>query len=157
MNQEYEHFIRAQIGQIRMIARRYCRTRDMEDLEQEILLQLWRSFESFNNHSNRTTWMYRVALNTSISWLRKANRQKQALNLEALPEPISEPSAEMCQLSLLEKFLHSLSDTDANILMMYMDNLSNSAIADVIGIREVSVRKRISRIKNKFEQEYTGE
>ncbi|MDX1373716.1 MAG: sigma-70 family RNA polymerase sigma factor, partial [Nitrososphaeraceae archaeon] len=71
MTADFEELVRQNIGRIRRIAMRYADHGETEDLIQEILLALWRSYSSFQGDSRIETWIYRVALNTALSGLRK--------------------------------------------------------------------------------------
>jgi len=64
---------------------------------------------------------------------------------------------ENCQADILNNFMNHLNDTDASILMMYLDGLSSEDCADVVGISANAVRARIKRIKREFENQYIGE
>ena len=61
---------------------------DKEDLFQEVTLQAWKSFATFRGESQFSTWLYRVALNTAITFFRKEKKQPQVINTEVFPEPV---------------------------------------------------------------------
>jgi len=158
MSVEFEHVIANNQGRIRYIAARYCHHGEFDDMYQEILLQLWRSFDSFKGNSARETWLYKVALNTACTFVRKSIKHKeikQTVAEQFIPE--NQMGQEICQADVLNSFMNSLNDIDATILMMYLDGLSSEASADVIGITANAVRVRIARIKNEFENQYIGE
>lgn len=158
MQEAFEVMIRHNQGRIRYIASRYSRGGEFDDMYQEILMQLWRSFSSFNGESAQETWVYKVALNTAFSFARQSIKHKQAVT--AMPinlEQNIEPAQHQCQSEILDKFMDSLNDTDASILMMYLDGLCSDSIAEVIGITSNAVRSRVKRIKQLFEQNYIGE
>lgn len=158
MHKEFEQMITKNQGRIRYIASRYSQNNEFDDIYQEILMQLWRSFDSFKGNSQRETWLYKVALNTACTFVGKTIKHrdlKQSLSLLSTNEV--QLSDEYCQADLLNKFMDSLSDTDANILMMYMDGLSSEKIAEVIGISSNAVRIRVKRIKTVFEKQHIGD
>ncbi len=157
MDPTFEQIINQNIGRLRYIAKRYANDFDAEDVLQEILMQLWRSFESFKGDSSISTWMYRIALNTSISMVRKSVKQsKLQIQLQGIMSYEIQPGPESCQAEILENFMESLKDIDANILMMYLDGLSSQSISDVTGMASNTVSVRISRIKKLFESKYIG-
>lgn len=80
MKLKFEELIKQNLGRIRYIAKRYANNPDTEDLFQEILLQLWRSYDSFNEQSKAETWLYRVALNTAITSIRKSVKHRETLS-----------------------------------------------------------------------------
>jgi len=158
MHNEFEQVIVNNQGRIRYIASRYCHEGEFDDMYQEILLQLWRSFESFQGNASRETWVYKVALNTACTFVSKSVKQKELkryFSKEVVN--LSEPEQNSCQAEILNNFMNQLNDTDASILMMYLDGLSSDECADVIGISASAVRSRIKRIKIEFENQYVGE
>ena len=158
MQKEFEQVIANNIGRIRYIASRYCQHNDFDDLYQEILMQLWRSFSSFKGNSSRETWLYKVALNTACTFVNKTIKHRDLQQtLAELTKPMSQPADENCQADILNTFMETLSDIDASILMMYLDGLTSEDMADVVGITPNAVRVRIKRIKNAFEKQYIGE
>lgn len=158
MQKEFEQVIADNQGRIRYIASRYCQHNDFEDMYQEILMQLWRSFASFKGNSSRETWLYKVALNTATTFVGKTIKRRelrQALAKVAAPE--GQIGQENCQADILNAFMNTLSDIEASILMMYLDGLTSENIAEVVGISANAVRVRIKRIKSTFEDQYIGE
>ena len=154
MESEFEEMLSRNRGRLYYIARRYARRQgDVDDVLQEIYLQLWRSFDSFKSASSRDTWLYRVALNAAVSWLRKASRNSQT-DGAGYPQELSEPEQYRCQASVLESFLNTLSDPEAHVLMMHLDNLSNAEIAEVMGVSANAISARLSRLKKQFEQTF---
>lgn len=158
MRKEFKQMIINNQGRIRYIASRYSHDGEFEDMYQEILLQLWRSFESFSGESKQETWVYKVALNTACTFVRAAVKQKE-IKQSPLHQPMQElqPTQESCQADILNRFMDELSDTDASLLMMYLDGLSSDDSAKVLGISSNAVRSRIKRIKNEFETNYIGD
>jgi len=158
MNKEFEQVIANNQGRIRYIASRYCQHSEFDDMYQEILMQLWRSFDSFKGNSSRETWLYKVALNTACTFVSKSIKHKELQQaLSAVVKPEGVPGQENCQAEILDKFMNSLSDTDASVLMMYLDGLTSEATAEVVGISANAVRVRVKRIKTEFENQYIGD
>ena len=159
MKQEFEQVILQNHRRIRLIASRYAKSNDADDVYQEILMQLWRSFDSFSGEASRDTWLYRVALNTAVSFVRssvKHSKIKDAVSAVSLPD-VKYSEQEKCQAEILESFMKSLGDIDANILMMYLDGMSTTEMAEVIGIKPNSITVRVKRINCRFEQQYVGD
>ena len=158
MQKEFEQVIANNQGRIRYIASRYCQQNDFDDMYQEILMQLWKSFASFKGNSSRETWLYKVALNTAATFVSKSIKRRelqQALSEVARPE--GQPGQENCQADILNAFMNTLNDIEASILMMYLDGLNSEDIAEVVGITANAVRERVKRIKTTFENQYIGE
>lgn len=158
MEKEFEQVIVKNQGRIRYIASRYCHDGEFDDMYQEILLQLWRSFNSFKGNASRETWVYKVALNTAYTFINNAVKQKELAQFISRKIPNThEPAQDTCQAEILHGFMNQLNDTDASILMMYLDGLSSDQCAEVIGISANAVRARIKRIKSEFENQYIGD
>jgi RNA polymerase sigma-70 factor (ECF subfamily) len=158
MQQEFEQVLANNQGRIKYIASRYCQHNDFDDLYQEILMQLWRSFASFKGDSSRETWLYKVALNTASTFVTKSIKHRELQKVLAeIVKPEAGPTQENCTSDILNKFMNTLSDFDASILMMYLDGLSSDEIASVVGISDNAVRIRIKRIKAIFKNEFIGE
>ena len=158
MQHAFEKTIVENAGRIRFIASRYANSGDVDDMYQEILLQLWRSFDSYDGNAAVSTWVYKVAFNTAMTYVRKAVKQRK-LN-ESITSTFTletQSGTENCQSEILKEFVHSLGDTDATILMMYLDGLPAADMADVIGISSNAVSARVKRIKTAFEKQYIGE
>lgn len=125
-----------------------------EDLFQEIVLQLWKSFPSFRKESLLSTWMYRVALNTAISHFRKQIRKphQKALTASEFQIPdlsITEPNEHG---QLLNMAINQLSAIEKALIMLYLDEKTYEEISAIIGITPNNVGVRINRIKSKLEQ-----
>lgn len=144
------------------ICHSYCRDRDSrEDLAQEILVQLWRSFGRFDGQNiNRrcrfSTWMYRIALNVAISFYRRESvRRRCVISDEAqLIEASGESASRPEDVQLLYRFIDGLDPLNKALILMYLDEQTYREIADVLGISETNVATKINRLKNKMRQEY---
>ncbi len=132
------------------IARVYAGS-DAEDLVQEILMQVWRSLPGYDQKAKLSTWCYRIALNTAISWRRNATRAKRhppenRVATDSLPSQTNFSN----EAQLLGRFLDSLSEIDRAVLLMYLDDLTNEEIAESIGVSNGAIRTRISRIRDQL-------
>jgi len=157
MHSDFKQMIELNEGRIRYIASRYSHEGEFEDMYQEILLQLWRSFESFKGNACRSTWVYKVALNTACTFVKQAVKHNDLKSLVAHKTlNAAEPEQHNSQVEILNRFMNALNDTDASILMMYLDGFTSDESAEVIGISSNAVRSRIKRIKNEFENRYLG-
>lgn len=141
-------------GIVFKVARSYCSNEfDREDLVQEILAQIWRSLDTYNDAFKVTTWMYRVALNVAISFYRKdksvaykhAEMEDRLLTYDMVQESENEES-----LSALYAFINELNDIDKAILLMYLEGENQAEIAANLNITISNVSTKISRIKQKL-------
>src|SRR6185436_9238177 len=124
---------------------------DRKDLFQEIVYQLWRSFGSFKGESRISTWLYRVALNTAITSLRKSKKVPEHTELnESLHIAASFDRPEGSeQVRQLYSAIRSLSEVDRAVVMLYLEELSYREIAEVLGLTEDNVGVKLNRIKTR--------
>lgn len=121
------------------------------DLFQEIVLQLWRSFPSFRGEAKITTWMYRIALNTAISGFRKGTRKIKTEDLKDVHFNISETGDNVEEnLQRLQLAIRQLSEIDRAMIMMALEEVPYEEIAETIGISQNNVRVRMNRIREKL-------
>lgn len=125
---------------------------DREDLFQEICLQLWRSYPNFREEAKFSTWMYRVALNTAISDVRKKNRDLHFEQLLDNDRTETEPSDEKEQIQLLYRAISKLNRIDKAIILLWLDEKSYDEIASILGISKTNVSVKLVRIKRKLEE-----
>ena len=141
-------------GIIYKVANTYCYNKsDQDDLIQEITIQIWKSIENFNEQYKWSTWIYRIALNTSISFFRKNRTHKgKTVDLDPLieiPNAIEEPYEDE-QFILLRKFIRELEEIDRALILLHLEGLSSQEIADIIATTQTNVTTKISRIKKKL-------
>jgi RNA polymerase sigma-70 factor, ECF subfamily len=126
---------------------------DRRDLFQEIVYQLWRSYGSFKGESSISTWLYRVALNTAITSLRKSKRVPELAELDDqfvhVPGSFDTPDRSE-QVQQLYSAIRSLSEVDRALIMLYLEELSYKEIAEVLGLTEDNVGVKLNRIKTKL-------
>jgi RNA polymerase sigma-70 factor, ECF subfamily len=154
----FEEVFAANQRRILAIARSYAQGEEQRDLCQEILLQMWKGLEGFLGRSAPSTWVYRVALNTAITFRRKNSRRPEPLSCslaESGMDPVA-PSNPPNATLVLEDFLHSLGEIDRAVFLLYLDDLSYREISEVTGLTESHVGVRINRLKKTFAQRYCG-
>jgi len=122
------------------------------DLFQEIVLQLWKSFTSFRGEAKITTWMYRIALNTAISGLRKLGRKVKTEELGEYHFNISDDHEDHYEedLQKLHWAIRQLTEIERAMIMMALDEVPYEEIAETIGITQNNVRVRMNRIREKI-------
>jgi len=146
------------------VANSYCSDIDeQEDLIQEIIYQLIKSYSRFDHRVKITTWMYKVALNVAITHYRKLKtRQKYFIPIhEKLVRVYDSPEQlENEHIIKLRGFVQKLDPLNKAIMIMYLDGNSHTDIAEAMGITVTNVGTKISRIKHqlkkKFNQEKNG-
>lgn len=143
-------------GIIYKIVNSYCQEKeDRQDLLQEIIIQLWQSFDNYNIQFKLSTWIYQIALNTSISFYRKNKKhnQKRTELSKIFEESLvaDEPFQEDPNLSKLQAFIQELKEIDKALILLYLDRLSQKEIAEIIGITPTNVGTKLNRIKKNLQ------
>lgn len=134
------------------VASVYTNTReDRHDLAQEITYQLWKSFSSFNQQSSVNTWMYRVAMNVAIHFLRKNKKRVQTTELkEDLLQLPGDAAYEEDKWKILKAHIDKLDMLDKGIVLLYLEDKTYDEIAEIIGISSTNVGTKLNRIKEKL-------
>jgi len=131
----------------------YPSAEDRKDLFQEIVLQLWKSYPAFRHQSSVSTWIYRVALNTVFSRIRKEKARPGSESLTESLWQIPEPDAASSEaIGELYQAISQLSPTDKAIIMLYLDEHSHEEIAQLLKMSKTNVGTRLSRIKSRLEK-----
>lgn len=144
----------ATIQQHQGILHKLCRLyrdspEDREDLFQEMIYQLWKSFPSFEGNAKISTWIYRIALNTALAGFRK--RSIPVTYTDTFPEiPTAPENNTTLQQDQLFAALKQLSDADKAIIALYLEEMSYQEIAGIIGIDENYVGVKLNRIKTRI-------
>jgi len=126
---------------------------DKEDLFQEITLQAWKSFGSFRGDAQFSTWLYRIALNTAITFFRKEKRKIPVLNTETLPELTDEQNDIENRIKAMYQAIGDLSKIDKALVMLYLEDYSYIEIGDILGITPNNVAVKMNRIKLKLKEQ----
>jgi RNA polymerase sigma factor (sigma-70 family) len=141
------------------ICHSYCSNpENRKDLQQEILMQLWNSFSKFDGRVKISTWIYRIALNTAISFYRndcKHNDKKVSLDASVISFSSLEHDSETDEnVVMLYQFIERLDEMDKALILLYLDDNKYKDIADILGISETNVATKISRIKKNLKEKF---
>jgi RNA polymerase sigma-70 factor (ECF subfamily) len=154
---EFVQLVRENDARLRRICRVYADGAEAQrDLYQDILVELWRSFPSFEGDAQPGTWLYRVALNTALSHdRRRATRDEATLDPThpVWEDGVADPDERLDkkdQLDRLYAAIDRLDEVDKALAMMYLDEKSYREMADVLGISENHVGVKLHRLKNKL-------
>jgi RNA polymerase sigma factor (sigma-70 family) len=137
----------------------YCRDRDSrEDLAQEITFQLWRSFGKFDERCRFSTWMYRIALNVAISFYRREGARTRIVvsDEQHLLQAAGKEERQPEEVRVLYEFIAELDPLSKALILLYLDGNTCAEIAAIMGITETNVSTRISRLRNRMKQEFSG-
>ncbi|SDQ75195.1 RNA polymerase sigma-70 factor, ECF subfamily [Chryseobacterium soldanellicola] len=128
---------------------------DHEDLFQEITIQLWKSFPGFKGEAKFSTWMYRVALNTAISLFQKSKKreiEKSPIDISIIKTEYESYEDDGHKLKKMYQAIHSLSDIEKALIMMYLEDKPYKEIGEILGITEGNARVKMNRAKNNLKQ-----
>ncbi|WP_324027369.1 sigma-70 family RNA polymerase sigma factor [Maribacter sp. BPC-D8] len=130
---------------------------DQEDLFQEIVYQLWKYFDSFRNDSKITTWMYRVAMNTAITFIKKKKKRPDSLPIADIFIKQSDTNNDAYEerLRLLYQHLKHLNTLEKGLIFLLLEGKSYKEIAQITGLNDSNVGTKISRIKKKLKTNMT--
>ncbi|MFY8025756.1 MAG: RNA polymerase sigma factor [Sediminibacterium sp.] len=127
---------------------------DKEDLFQEITLQAWKAYGQFRGDAKFSTWLYRVALNTAITFFRKEKKKDFIDSVAEMPDHIhfTEKDSIEEKTQAMYKAIASLSKIDKAIVMLYLEDYSYAEISEIIGITANNIAVKMNRIKVKLRE-----
>jgi RNA polymerase sigma factor (sigma-70 family) len=144
-------------GIVFKVAHTYCwQADDRDDLAQDILAQAWRAFSNYDTGRPFPTWLYRIALNVAISWVRGPGRRQQRtepFDAERHDRVIAASDEEDdARIRELYRVIRSFEPLNRALLLLYLDEHSHRDIAQILGISETNVATKISRLKQRLKQ-----
>jgi len=126
---------------------------DKKDLFQEILLGAWKGYGNFKGDAKFSTWLYRVALNTAITFYRKEKRQIKIAELkEQTAGFVDNHSGQEEQMAAMHGAIAALSTIDKALVMLYLEEYDYNEIGSIMGISANNVAVKMSRIKTKLKE-----
>lgn len=153
--QEFLNRIESHKGILYKVSKMYMDiSDDQQDLFQEIVCQLWKSYESFRNESQFSTWMYRVAVNTAIVFLRKEKRKVDRYEIasENVKDDEGDSHIKESQLDHFYKAVQKLEKIDKAIIFYQLEGFSHKEIGENLGISEGNARVKLNRAKEKLKE-----
>ncbi len=158
MNEKVEQEFLSIIREYERVIYKVCylyttRNASLNDLYQETVLNIWKAFPKFRGESKISTWIYRIALNTCITFIRKEKNVPEIVCLTADENRITEDDDDL-QLMLRELYdlINRLGQLDKSIILLYLEEKSYEEIAEITGLTLTNVATKISRIKNKLKK-----
>jgi RNA polymerase sigma factor (sigma-70 family) len=151
--EEFINTVKSNEGIIYKIVRIYTFNRqDEQDLYQEIIYQLWKSFKSFKNYSKISTWIYKIALNTAIGHLVKEKRSGRKITFEdvILQTTEHEDREKKEKVESLYAEIKKLNPIDKGIMLLYLEGNNYEELATITGFTYSNIATRLSRIKQKL-------
>ena len=151
--------LEAHRGIVFKVARSYCRSpHDVEDVMQEIIGQMWRSFPDYDARRPFGTWAYRIALNVAISQYRNRSRRRE---VELKPDEVSARNSLDPVLGAIAReifeVIERLDTWDRALMLLDLDGYRNPEIAEILGMTETNVATSLSRLRKRISQRFTND
>lgn len=122
----------------------------INDLYQEVVINLWKAYPKFRNECKISTWIYRIALNTCISFIRKEKNIPEIVTLSQIADRIEETDETQVMLKRLYSMINRLGQLEKSIVLLYLEDKSYEEIAEITGLTLTNVATKLSRIKDKL-------
>lgn len=151
--QEFGALVRRHKSTIYSVCYMFAKDRcEADDLFQEILIRIWQGLGSYRGDSAESTWIYRVSLNTCVSYERKERRRRQSVSVPIDPDFFAEEETEHPRTAELRRRIQMLPPLDRAIVLMWLEALPYDEIGAVAGISAKAVSVRLVRIREKLKQ-----
>ena len=151
LEQEFTKMVREQKDTIYMVCYMFSQnTAEVDDLYQEILINMWRSLPSFEGRSSLKTWIWRLSLNTCISYDRKRSSKGKALPLDMQINLYEDTDYDSKQIKMLHERINRLGVFDRAIIMLWLENMPYEEIGAIVGISAKNVGVRLVRIREQL-------
>ncbi|KEO75213.1 RNA polymerase sigma factor [Anditalea andensis] len=152
--QNFIRIINANQGIVKSLCKAYYVSyEDQKDAFQDIILQLWKSFDTFRGESEFSTWIYRVSLNTLLSKVRKERTRiiTEPLSIPAMTSPVALADDDRELLIIVIRYLK---DLDKAIVILYLEGYQNKEISQMLKISPSNVSTRLNRVKNELRAKF---
>lgn len=161
---QFKTWLEEHPGILVKVGRAYAVTAaDQADLQQELRLQLWLSLRSYSGQAKVSTWIYRVCLNTAMTWRRSTVRREArveiGVELEQHGDGAASPAQQADEREMLEQLyaaIHALPDADRALILLMLDGLAYREIAEITGLTENHVGVALSRARQRLAAQMKG-
>tara|TARA_R110002096_G_scaffold24282_3_gene76561 strand:+ start:367 stop:852 length:486 start_codon:yes stop_codon:yes gene_type:complete len=151
MKSEFQDLLNNNHKIIAKICRAYTdNSEDFNDYQQECIVQLWQSFDSFRGASKISTWVYRVCLNVCLSQLRIKKKRIPTVSDVTLDVKDDTDSADEENLKSIYSAIRLLKESDRAVILLYLDDKSYKDMAEILGITTTNVGAKVNRVKNQL-------
>lgn len=124
----------------------------LNDLYQEVVLNLWKAFPYFRHECKISTWVYRISLNTCISFIRKEKKNPEIVTLTQEADFMEENDDTRQMLAQLYRLISRLGQLEKSIILLYLEEKSYEEIAEITGLTVTNVGTKLNRIKDKLKK-----
>lgn len=157
LEKDFANIVRKHKGTIYTVCYMFSQDNDeVEDLFQETLINLWKGFAQFRGDSSPATWIWKVSLNTCISFDRKKRRRGESVPLSMSINLFEDDDNDSRQIEMLRKRINQLGPFDRAIVLLWLENLSYEEIGEIVGITAKNVSVRLVRIREQLKKMSTS-
>lgn len=146
----FREWLSAHRGILAHVARGFADATDRDDLIQEMMLAVWHAIPSFRGDASASTFMYRVAQNTALTWRRRIRRQPCTETLEESVHAAAPVSAKVDRSEQLYAAIRRLPELDRALVLLYLDEISYRDMALMLGMSESNIGVRLNRIRRRL-------
>ena len=154
LEKEFLDMIEAQKRTIYKVCYMYANDQDdLNDLFQETVLNLWKGFPNYRGDSKLTTWVYRIAMNTCITYLRHENHRPQTVPMTAnVASQMAADEDTEARLQELYRLINRLGKLERALILLWLEERSYQEMADILGISKNNVAVKLNRVKEKLKK-----
>ena len=150
---EFNRIVKANKAAIFTVCYLFSKDQDeVNDLFQETLINLWRGFDGFQGKCDMKTWIWRVSLNTCLTFERKKKRRVDTLPLTMDINLFTDTDDDTRQVQMLYRRINKLGMLDRAIILLWLENMSYEEIGEIIGISTKNVSVKLVRIKEQLKK-----
>lgn len=154
MKTEFKEIYKELSPKIYKLCLSYCADRDLaDDLHQETWIAVWQSLPRFRHESKISTWVYRIAINTCLTSIKK-HKDKTTNSEKILSKIVADESFDEHQMTILHQSIAQLKEADRIIISLVLEEKPYPEIAAITGITENNLRVKIHRIKKELSEIY---
>ena len=152
--EKFQEIVRENKRLLFKVINSYCKDEfERQDLEQEILIQIWKALKTYDDTFKLSTWLYRVALNVAITYYRKDTKRKSKTvymdeSLFEIVDCHEYNKEEDDKIKLLYQFIEQLGGLNKAVIILHLEGNSYNEISQILGITETNVGTKINRIKS---------
>lgn len=125
---------------------------NLNDLYQEVVINLWKAFPRFRGECEASTWVYRIGLNTCISFFRKSKSRPEVVPITMDLEAFADEEDQTARLNELYRMINSLNQLERALILLWLEERSYQEIAEIIGISRNNVAVKLNRIREKLKE-----